>query len=91
MQTAISSFGEYLRKLRIKKGLTQMETAKGLGWKSPQFVSNIERGNAQVPADCFNAYAKVLKVPTNTLVETYIKTYRKGFEAQVYRRKKATR
>lgn len=36
--------GKFLQKKRMEKGLSQGEVAKKLGYTSPQFISNIERG-----------------------------------------------
>lgn len=37
-------FGKYLRDHRKEAGLSQMTIAKKLGYGSPQFISNCERG-----------------------------------------------
>lgn len=39
-----------LKEKRIEADLTQAEVANALGWSTPQFVSNIERGLAGIPA-----------------------------------------
>lgn len=52
--------GEFLAHARLKANLSQWDVAKKLGYTSPQFVSNVERGISKPPI-------KVLK----TLVEMY--------------------
>ena len=41
--------GQYLRKRREELGYTQKYVATKLGFKSSQFISNIERGHASLP------------------------------------------
>ena len=41
--------GEFLRERREKSGLTQSDVSARLGYSSPQFISNIERGVSVVP------------------------------------------
>ena len=45
-----------LKDSREAAGLSQMETAKKMGWSSPQFVSNIERGLCN-PTDAYLQFA----------------------------------
>ncbi|MGE3262287.1 MAG: helix-turn-helix domain-containing protein [Bacteriovoracia bacterium] len=40
------SVGAYLREMRVNAGLTQKYVADELGYSTPQFVSNFERGVA---------------------------------------------
>ena len=41
--------GKYLKAKRMEADLSQGEVAKHLGYSSPQFVSNIERGASVIP------------------------------------------
>lgn len=41
--------GEYLQRAREAKGLTQREVSLELGYSSPQFISNFERGISAPP------------------------------------------
>lgn len=66
-----------LKQLREKAGLTQAEVAKGLGWSTPQFVSNIERGKAMLPLTKINRAAKILKVNPEVFVDAHIERSRK--------------
>jgi len=49
MQELFQTLGTYLRKARIEKGLSQREVADALGYSSPQFISNFERGLCSPP------------------------------------------
>jgi transcriptional regulator with XRE-family HTH domain len=41
--------GKFLKAKRIKADLSQIEVAKKLGYTSPQFISNFERGLCAPP------------------------------------------
>lgn len=41
--------GEYLKELRIQSHLTQRDIANAMGYTSPQFISNWERGLTAPP------------------------------------------
>ena len=51
--------GTYFRLHRNKVNLSQDEVAKQLGYNSPQFISNFERGLCMVP---LNKIAKLIKL-----------------------------
>ncbi len=59
--------GRFLRKKRIVAGLTQGELAKSLGFSSSQFVSNIERGVAAIPAPRVQDYSRTIGVDNKEL------------------------
>lgn len=49
MQELFQNLGVYLQKKRVKAGLSQGDVAKALGYSSPQFISNFERGLCAPP------------------------------------------
>ncbi len=59
--------GRFLRKKREAAGLTQGGLSKKLGFSSSQFVSNIERGVAVIPASRVNDYAGIIGVTADEL------------------------
>jgi transcriptional regulator with XRE-family HTH domain len=59
--------GGALRALREKAKLTQAQVAKGLGYTSPQFISNMEAGKAAPPLHVLPAMAYIYKVKTDYL------------------------
>jgi len=60
-------FGEKLRKLRKKKGLSQKELAEKLGYSSNSYISDIEKGLFLPSKEKLKKIAKVLKVPFKEL------------------------
>ena len=53
---------EFLKEKRARVGLTQSEVASKLGYSSPQFVSNWERGLASPPVFVLRDLTKLYKV-----------------------------
>lgn len=66
-----------LKELRINAGLTQKELAKGLGYSSPQFVSNWERGVSNLPVGKIKQASKLLRIPMVVLVSLTEVNYKK--------------
>lgn len=52
--------GATLKKAREAKGLTQADVSQALGFTSPQFVSNAERGLANIPRKHYKKLAKMV-------------------------------
>ena len=61
--TSNVSLGIYLRRKRVLRGLTQSNVASKLGYGSPQFISNIERGIANVPLKSLRRIIDLYQVP----------------------------
>src|SRR5262245_17355954 len=49
MKKDFSILGNYLKEKREKRGFTQRQVSDYLGYSSPQFVSNVERGLCHLP------------------------------------------
>lgn len=65
-----------VRELRKEKSLTQDEMSRVLGFTSPQFISNWERGVSGIPASCFSKFAKKLKVPIHLIINASVEDYK---------------
>jgi len=61
--------GRFLKKKRQKLAITQGELAKKLGFSSSQFISNIERGVADIPANRITDFAVAFGVETSELAK----------------------
>lgn len=64
--------GEVLQMAREKKGLTQQTVADKLGYTSPQFISNVERGISVFPEHKTKPWGKLIGVnPEQLLKDIY--------------------
>jgi transcriptional regulator with XRE-family HTH domain len=52
--------GDWLKKLRARAGLSQVELAERLGFKYYTFVSQVENGFGRVPTESMEAWALAL-------------------------------
>ena len=58
--------GQWLKELRAKAGLSQIELAEKLGLKYYTFISQVENGFGRVPTDSMEAWARALQTdPTD--------------------------
>jgi len=62
-----SEIGKELKRLRIKAGLKQKDVAKELGYSSPQFISNWERGISSPPVKIIKELANLYKTSPDKL------------------------
>ncbi|WP_198299790.1 helix-turn-helix domain-containing protein [Tumebacillus avium] len=67
LPTMFDSFGQRLRELRLKKGLTQIELAKGI--ITPSMISQVESDRARPSYKVLAALASRLEVPLEQLLE----------------------
>lgn len=77
--------GNLLKEKRIEKGITQMSLAKDLGYSSPQFVSNWERGMCSPAFDTLPQVCKILGIPKKEIIEIIIDETRSELEANFNR------
>jgi len=69
-----------IKSYRELANLSQAELAKKLGYTSPQFVSNIERGLSEMPTKKLKLLQKVLNIPTQKLIAMKLKPVRARLE-----------
>lgn len=63
-------FAQNLRKLRHYHGLTQLQLARKMGFKSPKRISELERARAPIPCDeQLEQLASILKVDPEMFYE----------------------
>ncbi len=60
--------GDFLREKREKIGLTQAQVATKLGYGSPQFISNIERGVSRVPVKSLKAFIGIYSLQKEEVI-----------------------
>ena len=68
--------GSYLKNVRMDKGLTQSDVAVKLGYTSPQFISNIERGISKVPLKTLRHFIDLYQLNPEHLIETILEEKR---------------
>ena len=67
------SLSKFLKKRREDVGLSQGQVAKFLGYTSPQFVSNWERGISKPPLHSLKELCGLYKTPRGEMAEQFIK------------------
>lgn len=67
--------GRMIREARERKGLTQLELAKLLGYDTPQFVSLFERGLSKVPAEVLGKLVLILGIKEEAVVNQLVVQY----------------
>lgn len=63
---------KFLKQKRLQAGLSQGEVAKRLGYTSPQFVSNWERGLSRPPAATLRKIAQIYNIATNEMFDVVL-------------------
>lgn len=61
--------GQYLKELRIKQGLSQLELSKALGYDIPQFVSMMENAHSSIPLNILPKLVKALKMDRIQIID----------------------
>ena len=67
--------GLMIKEYRNKAQLSQAELAKKLGYTTPQFVSNFERGVGKVPLVVVGRLIKILELPEREIMQLLIDEY----------------
>lgn len=80
------NFGSFLKYHREKKGFSQGNLSKILGYKSPQFVSNWERNISLPPMTMLAEISSVLKIKKNDVIDMLTVEYRKKIEKKLKRK-----
>lgn len=64
---SLKSIGKRIKKRRESLGITQKEMASRLGFRTCQFISNIERGVASIPSAKIDEFANILELDPKDL------------------------
>lgn len=67
--------GEWMRRLREQKNLSQRQLAKRVGLDYYTFVSQIESGRGRIPPDRYKVWADALGVETQPFVRELMRYY----------------
>lgn len=91
MRLMMRTLNDYLRQKRIDRGLSQFDVAKVLGYSSPQFVSNWERGLVSPPLETVSVLIDLYQIPADEVIDRILDETREQLETQLLsgRRRKA--
>lgn len=64
-----SVIGSKLKKAREDRKLSQLQVSKVLGYSSPQFISNFERGLCAPPIDKLKVLIKLYNLSAEDMIE----------------------
>jgi transcriptional regulator with XRE-family HTH domain len=73
--------GAWLKELRGRAGLSQVELAQALGLKYYTFISQVENGFGRVPTESLEAWARALGVDPSQFTRELLAYY----EPELYR------
>lgn len=73
--------GDWLKELRGRAGLSQVQLADELGFKYYTFVSQVENGFGRLPIESMEAWAKALNVEPSEFAKRLLSFY----EPELYR------
>lgn len=73
--------GTWLKELRARAGLSQVELAEKLGLKYYTFISQVENGFGRVPTDTMEAWARALDQEPSSFTRELLSYY----EPELYR------
>lgn len=65
---------EFLKQKRVAAGLSQREVSDKLGYTTPQFVSNWERGVSHPPINAIKKLGELYKISADELFEVTLTT-----------------
>lgn len=66
------TLGSFIRKMRLEKEFSQADLAANLGYKSPQFISDWERGISSPPVKKLHELAVLLEVKVDVLFDLLV-------------------
>lgn len=66
------NLGQYLKEKRVSAGFTQAEIARRLGYSSPQFISNFERGLCSPPLRNLKSLIKLYRIDAQEMIRLII-------------------
>ena len=79
--------GSFLKETRERASLTQADVSQRLGYTSPQFISNIERGISVIPLKTLARMVGLYKVNAEAVVKIILESQRKLLREKLMRSK----
>ncbi len=72
-------FGQFIRRARVSAGVSQLYVASELGFRTEQMVSQVERGQKELPKKHLRRLAEVLKLDPKELLEKLLEINREDY------------
>lgn len=88
MRLVMRTLNDYLRQKRLDSGLSQLDVARVLGYSSPQFVSNWERGLVSPPLETIAVLIDLYKISPGEVVDKIVDETRSYLEDNLATKKK---
>lgn len=66
------------REFREKAGLTQREVSDALGYTTPQFISNVERGRCRFPVEKLPKLKRLYRLSNDQVVDMIMVEEKQG-------------
>ena len=82
--TRFIRLGEYLKTKREGRGLTQKEVADSLGYTTPQFFSNFERGLSAPPVAALKTLVGLYGLTEKELIEILMDEQEKFYRLKIF-------
>ncbi len=79
----VKDLNQFLKEMRIKNGLKQWDVARRLGYESPQFISNWERGISEPPLHKWKEVAQIYGIPKNEITKRLIANYKEKLQKYI--------
>lgn len=83
MRLVMRTMNEYLRQKRLESGLSQLDVARELGYSSPQFVSNWERGLVSPPLETISVLIDLYKISPSEVIDRILEETRVHLQASL--------
>jgi transcriptional regulator with XRE-family HTH domain len=77
--------GNYLKGVREQANLTQADVSNKLGYTSPQFISNIERGISVAPIKTLARMVTLYKASPDSVVKIILESQKKLLKEKLMR------
>ena len=91
MQELFHTLGNYLRKAREDNKMSQRQVADALGYTSPQFISNFERGLCSPPLNKLRVLIDLYDLNAGKVMSLILDEQKKHLEKSLIRRAKKQR
>jgi len=79
-------FGQYIKSLRLKRGLTQASVANAFGLGYSQSIANIESGRVKFPDRHVGIFCELMQIDHVKFIELMTKVYKDDLTAKVRRK-----